>query len=129
MKTNLLVVLISILFFSCEEKEYYSPTQINILKSIVEDDSLTIYYKAPLETMYFSSGVDYSYSNDFKTVELKFIREKIGNDTERVLAKSFLVKNEFRFKQKYKEIDVYAFRLKNDLNVTEADIEKSILVK
>lgn len=88
MKTGMALVA-SIILMGCSTMRYY-PTEKITLQEISKNDSvLSVYYRVPLETMYYSSGIDFVYNKDCSQVVIKVVRQRI-NTSPKVMLQSVL---------------------------------------
>ena len=93
MKKKILLLTTSLILLSCNPtNNYYPKEEIKLLEYCVSDNLISILYRAPLESMYYSSGIDYSYNEKCNQIELKFVRERIKSNSIPML-KSILLKN------------------------------------
>ena len=84
-------LVFSFAFLGCTSSKYYSKNDVELLEFEKQGNVLGIYYKVPLETMYYSSGIDYLY-NDSDKLEIKFVRSKIRSHSKQMV-KSSLIKD------------------------------------
>lgn len=81
-------VLISIIIGCSSFPKFYNCDQVKIIDMESINNDLIIYYRPFLETLYYSPGVDYNYSND--SLYLKVRRVKI-NINGKCMIKSNLI--------------------------------------
>jgi len=101
--TNMKIIKLTILFIlntiisfnsSCENiNSDYKIENIKIINTRVKDDTLLLCYSIPLETMYYSPGINYSYNKKTKFIEIYVVRQKI-NSQKRVMVSSKLIEND-----------------------------------
>lgn len=91
MKTGMALVA-SIILMGCSTMKYY-PTEKITLQEITKNNSvLSVYYSVPLETMYYSSGIDFVYNKDCNQVVIKVVRQRI-NTNPKVMLQSVLFRD------------------------------------
>ena len=92
---NQIIILITIIFsflsFGCSNK-YYKKEQVKLLKLENTKDSIILYYTVPLETIYYSSGIDLYENKITNQNKIRFVRQKI-NSKIKVNFKSELITN------------------------------------
>lgn len=82
MKKMLLILCLILLGCTSEGKEMvYSISELTNIKYTLSEDKIDLEYQAPLETLYYSPGVDYKVSDDGK-LEIKVVRCKFKEDCE-----------------------------------------------
>ena len=87
------LLLFSILIVSCtSDNKYYEKSNVDILNVSISNRTIDIYYSVPLETMYYSSGVDYVFNDKSGKIDLSFVKQKIGTEGNSQI-ESFLLKN------------------------------------
>lgn len=112
MKKKILLALaavISVLIFSCSNKKYYNKYDVRILNIEARDNALIIYYKVPLETFYYSSGVDY-YFKKSDSLELKFIKEELNTESIKKVSSNLV---STKIEQKLYGVDAYIIKIPN----------------
>jgi len=112
------------------EQSIYPSKKVNIFEIKQDDSNIYIYYTIPLETLYYSSGVDYKYINSFSEIEARFIRQNIKSK-KKPKSESILLKNtndSLRI-AKY-GINTYLVKIPNKLKINkELNIEEIIVIK
>jgi len=126
MRKMLISLVFSVLFFGCTSQHYYPKDKVELLEVEKQGSLLFIYYKVPMETMYYSSGVDYSYNKG--ELEIKIVRAKI-NSHPKQMVESFLIKEDNGEQKKY-DLGVYYVKIPNNFNVErQIDLKSKIVVK
>jgi len=118
-------LVFSFVFLGCTSSKYYSKNNIELLEFEKQGDVLGIYYKVPLETMYYSSGVDYLY-NDFDKLEIKFVRAKIGSRPKQMV-KSSLTKDKSNNQKEY-DLGTYYVEVPNHFKGKSNDYFKDKII-
>jgi len=81
---NKVLIILCMVLSGCtsEGKEMiYSVSELANIKYTLSEDRIDLEYQAPLETLYYSPGVDYKVSDGGK-LEIKVIRCKFKEDCE-----------------------------------------------
>jgi hypothetical protein len=66
----------------CATDKYYAADQIIVEKYYGAAAGMALVYRAPMETLYYSSGCDAAYNGDSSEVHLKFIHQRINTEFE-----------------------------------------------
>lgn len=88
MKTGMALVA-SIILMGCSTMKYYPTVKITLQEITKNNSVLSVYYSVPLETMYYSSGIDFVYNKDCNQVVIKVVRQRI-NTNPKVMLQSVL---------------------------------------
>lgn len=88
------ILVFSFLFVCCNStNSYYKNSQVNLLFiDNSESKFILVYYSIPLESIYYSSGIDFFYNYNCNQIEIKVVRQKINTKVD-VMLKSSLLKN------------------------------------
>lgn len=119
-------LVFSFTFFSCTSSKYYSENNVELLEFEKQGNVLVIYYKVPLETTYYSSGIDYLY-NDFDKLEIKFVKAKIKSHPEQMI-KSSLTKDKKNSQKEY-DLGTYYVEVPYHFKNESDDFKDKIIIK
>ena len=73
MKLFIFVLIISV--FSCSSK-IYNQDSVKIIDIQLTNDSILFFYRPKLETLYYSPGINYSFSEKRDSVYIEVLRSK-----------------------------------------------------
>lgn len=92
---GLVVALFSLLNSGCISTvpDYYKKDDVMIINVTSDDNYITIFYEVPIETVYYSSGVNYFYNKSSSKLEIKFIKQDINGKIKDVMVKSVFLKD------------------------------------
>ncbi len=121
----LAALVFSFTFLSCTSSKYYSKDNVELLEFERQGNVLGIYYKVPLETMYYSSGIDYLY-DDFDKLEIKFVRAEIGSYPKQMV-KSSLTRDKKNNRKKY-DLGTYYIEIPNRFKDRSSDYFKDKII-
>jgi len=127
------IITISLIFISTlvgcfHSAQYYPNTKVKILEVKKINNQLIIYYSTLPETIYYSPGINYQYTEIKDSLYIKILREKINKQCK-YMAKSNIIdikKDSLIFK-KYGS-NVYKVNVPNNfsLNIEESNLIKKI---
>jgi hypothetical protein len=87
------IILVLVIAVSCETSpEWYKKADVQLLFTQIGEDSVTVVYSTPLETLYYSPGVVYEYESN-GNLNLKVLRSGISDKPVGSLTKSIFIKN------------------------------------
>lgn len=131
MKKIILLVFSIIIIIACNnQNDYYNKNNIRLLDIHTENDTIKIYYRVPLETLYYPSGIDYSYNLKNNHIDIGFVRQKIKTKVM-VMIESKLV-NQHKENNSIKKYHITNYLVKIPINKEWAlaeNILQSIKVK
>lgn len=100
----------------CISTEYYPKESIILREIVLNDTSIRIFYSYPMETMYYSKGVDYVYDSACNQIIIKFVRQSVKGFTKKVM-----IDNELTNFEVYDSITSNIIKI--DCNLIEISIE------
>lgn len=119
-------LVFSFTFLGCTSSKYYSKNNVELLEFEKQGNVLGIYYKVPLETMYYSSGIDYLY-NDLDKLEIKFVRAEIRSNSKQMI-KSSLTKDKKNNQKEY-DLGTYYVEVPYNFKNESNDFKDKIIIK
>lgn len=125
--TGVVLIIVSWLFMGCTAKNnaYYPKESVKLQNVITDPEWITIYYTIPLETVYYSPGIDYEYGEDDKQFEISVVRQKLKASTT-VMAESKLLKNtKDSVLVKDYGINTYVVKIPNDVHLENKDNDRN----
>jgi len=89
---KLIIFALAIGVFSCSSK-IYNQDSVKIIDVQLTNDSIILFYSPKLETLYYSPGLNYSYSEKRDSVYIQVLRSKIKKQPS-VMCESILITEE-----------------------------------
>lgn len=87
--------------------EYYEQGQIKIVDVRSGHTNVFVVYREPLESMYFSSGVDIGYNNDSSIATVRFVRHRIRTKISAEIESKRVEESSYLLSKGYYKLDAF----------------------